>query len=489
MKHRETSFVICIILLLTPFTLHGQGLVEQLQKLDQLMLDGRYFESKELHQNIVIPDTVSIGPATELFYKFRMAQFLNKRDSLAIYLEKNLSDYYENAENKVNIYSLLFDAYIELGNKDKAMYTYERIKQLWDGNLPGIGGEDYESWRTNLESYLYYIENIVNLPSIKMKRDVTTSFVDIEGDCESIFQAKYNGILQKTFFDTGMEPPCCLSRRLAEGMGMNCDSTEMNRGLMNGSLTGVRSIIDSIEIGNITFYNIPAFVYNESESIPNLSDSLINDEDDNEDEGNGGPDEDGDEDDEDDSTYMDSIRTHLAERIGLGLPIMRLIGKIQTDYDNNRMYFPVADINASHSKEANIYVYRNNLYVRVKLNGADLTANLDTGSNAYLEVDSAFYAKHKEEMPIDTTMTDNAFSVFMLHQAWESVTYKSLEEPVIMFDNKLMQPPTVESIKIYPIGSIWPSVFFDGIIGYDFYRRIGKKVLLDFDNMRLEAVE
>lgn len=30
---------------------------------------------------------------------------------------------------------------------------------------------------------------------------------------------------------------------------------------------------------------------------------------------------------------------------------------------------------------------------------------------------------------------------------------------------------------------------FDGIIGYDFFRRLGKRVLLDFDNMRLEVEE
>lgn len=57
-----------------------------------------------------------------------------------------------------------------------------------------------------------------------------------------------------------------------------------------------------------------------------------------------------------------------------------------------------------------------------------------------------------------------------------------------MFDNKLMQPPTIDAVRTYSLSNI-PCKFFDGVIGYNFYRRLGKKVLLDFDNMRLEAVQ
>ena len=52
-----------------------------------------------------------------------------------------------------------------------------------------------------------------------------------------------------------------------------------------------------------------------------------------------------------------------------------------------------------------------------------------------------------------------------------------------------MLPPGPEAVKTYPLGQIVPGIFFDGVIGNGFYRRIGKKVLLDLDNMRLEAVQ
>lgn len=36
------------------------------------------------------------------------------------------------------LYSMLFDAYIELGYKDKALCTYQQMKQLWDESLSNI---------------------------------------------------------------------------------------------------------------------------------------------------------------------------------------------------------------------------------------------------------------------------------------------------------------------------------------------------------------
>ena len=70
----------------------------------------------------------------------------------------------------------------------------------------------------------------------------------------------------------------------------------------------------------------------------------------------------------------------------------------------------------------------------------------------------------------------------------EGVYLSNKENPVIIFDNKLMQPPTIDDeVRVYSVKSIAP--LFDGFVGYRFYRSIGKKVLLDLDNMRLEAVQ
>ena len=473
MRYRRSYYIICLIFMLTPLTLHGQVAVERLQELDKLMYNGRYFESKELYENL--SETTTVPPDLELYYKFRMAQFLNKTDSVAYYLEQFIPHHYATfGEETLVFYSNLFDAYIELGDMDKALDTYLQMKRIWNESLTKTttGGKEYEEWRTATENFLSYAEYAVTLPPIKMKRNDTLSFVDIEEGDRLVFQAKYNGILQRTIFDTGIGPYCVLSRKLADGMGFRYDSIDENKVTINEDLISVRSIIDSIEVGNITFYNIPAFIYSDTASVPFVSGSSIKRR----------------KKRKKAHTVVDSVRTLFTDCVFLGLPVMKLIGKIQTDYEHNKMCFPVSVANAHLPKAPNIYAYKYDLYMRIKLNGVAFTANLDTGSNEYVTVNSAFYEKHQKELPIASTSKKNTFGVVMLHQA-RAITYKTLKDPTIIFDDKLMQPPGPEAVKTYPLGQIVPGIFFDGVIGNGFYRRIGKKVLLDLDNMRLEAVQ
>lgn len=473
MRYWKTCYITCFIFVLIPLTLYGQEDVEQLQKLDKLMFSGRYFESKELYKKI--SETTTFPSDLELYYKFRMAQFLNKTDSVAYYLEQFIPHHYATfGEETLVFYSNLFDAYIELGDTDKALDTYLQMKRIWNESLTKTttGGKEYEEWRTATENFLSYAEYAVTLPPIKMKRNDTLSFVDIEEGDRLVFQAKYNGILQRTIFDTGIGPYCVLSRKLADGMGVRYDSIDENKVTINEDLISVRSIIDSIEVGNITFYNIPAFIYSDTASVPFVSGSSIKRR----------------KKRKKAQTVVDSVRTLFTDCVSLGLPVMKLIGKIQTDYEHNKMCFPVSVANAHLPKAPNIYAYKYDLYMRIKLNGVAFTANLDTGSNEYVTVDSAFYEKHQKELPIASTSKKNTFGVVMLHQA-RAITYKTLKDPAIIFDDKLMQPPGPEAVKTYPLGQIVPGIFFDGVIGNGFYRRIGKKVLLDLDNMRLEAVQ
>ena len=473
MRYWKTCYITCFIFVLIPLTLYGQEDIEQLQKLDKLMFSGRYFESKELYKKI--SETTTIPSDLELYYKFRMAQFLNKTDSVAYYLEQFIPHHYATfGEKTLVFYSNLFDAYIELGDTDKALDTYLQMKRIWNESLTKTttGGKEYEEWRTATENFLSYAEYAVTLPPIKMKRNDTLSFVDIEEGDRLVFQAKYNGILQRTIFDTGIGPYCVLSRKLADGMGVRYDSIDENKVTINEDLISVRSIIDSIEVGNITFYNIPAFIYSDTASVPFVSGSSIKRR----------------KKRKKAQTVVDSVRTLFTDCVSLGLPVMKLIGKIQTDYEHNKMCFPVSVANAHLPKAPNIYAYKYDLYMRIKLNGVAFTANLDTGSNEYVTVDSAFYEKHQKELPIASTCKKNTFGVVMLHQA-RAITYKTLKDPAIIFDDKLMQPPGPEAVKTYPLGQIVPGIFFDGVIGNGFYRRIGKKVLLDLDNMRLEAVQ
>ncbi len=60
MRYWKTYYIICLIFMLTPLTLCGQVDAEQLQELDKLMFNGRYFESKELYIRICLIRQLSL---------------------------------------------------------------------------------------------------------------------------------------------------------------------------------------------------------------------------------------------------------------------------------------------------------------------------------------------------------------------------------------------------------------------------------------------
>ena len=62
--------------------------------------------------------------------------FTDKTDSVAYYLEQFIPHHYATfGEETLVFYSNLFDAYIELGDMDKALDTYLQMKRIWNESL------------------------------------------------------------------------------------------------------------------------------------------------------------------------------------------------------------------------------------------------------------------------------------------------------------------------------------------------------------------
>ena len=177
MRYWKTCYITCFIFVLIPLTLYGQEDVEQLQKLDKLMFSGRYFESKELYENL--SETTTIPSDLELYYKFRMAQFLNKTDSVAYYLEQFIPHHYATfGEETLVFYSNLFDAYIELGDMDKALDTYLQMKRIWNESLTKTttGGKEYEECSNTVNAYRLQGKLMLILGELDDNVDPSTTF-------------------------------------------------------------------------------------------------------------------------------------------------------------------------------------------------------------------------------------------------------------------------------------------------------------------------
>ena len=67
--------------------------------------------------------------------------------------------------------------------------------------------------------------------------------------------------------------------------------------------------------------------------------------------------------------------------------------------------------------------------------------------------------------------------------------FNGVKLPILKFNSKIVLAKEDNVIEIYSLpGQSVPGTF-DGHIGYPFFRNLGKKILLDFDNMRIDIIE
>ena len=460
MRNCKISIIVCFVFI--PIFMFGQK--DKSQELVELLNNGDFFKSRSLYLQIC--DTIS--PDIDLYYKFRMAQFLNKKDSAAVYLERIFTEYPDLfGEETVNVYGLLFGLYIDLGDIGRGIYTYERIKRFLKENPYHIDEKELSQWQEDTEYRLRQLKHSVKQPPISIKRNKKNDSVRILGALKPLFIAKYNNVPLKTFFDTGAQSYCVMNSMIAGQLGVKYDADKMNQEMINEKIFANKAIVDSIEIGNIVLYNIPVVVYEQRGPVV-FSDSVENDS---------------------KKVFLeDSIYSCLATPITIGLPLMQLIGKFQVDNENKNITFPVLDNSVSTSKEPNIYTYKKNLYMRLKVNEKNFTGYLDTGADVFIDIDTTFYKKYQNIVKVDTITAKLPYSFISFHETSIDIPYIIPYKPIIKFEDKLVRVLKKRAVKIYSL-SVWNVDVFDGIIGYDFFKRLGKKVLLDFDNMRLEVEE
>lgn len=459
------KYILTACFALIYITTYGQG--EKVSKLKYLLNEGRYFESKELYNEIY--NTLDFDE--DLNYKYYIYAFMNKKDSVIHCLEKMLKYCPESfGFQDLSAYVELFNLYYDTNNYTKGKSIYKRIMEYLEDNPHNIDESELELCKNYIEERLAYFEKYRREYPIKLKRKEMETYLNITGKDKLRLDVNFNGIKHNTIFDTGIENYCIMNRYYAEKMGITWDRSKMiKESFNNAEIPSCQVVMDSIEIGNIILYNIPILIL-DNDISKYLPDSLRND-----------------------SIKMKefySVKNMLDTPI-IGLPAMQLIGKLLIDYENSKLYFPNMDDSLKIMKEPNLFLRNSKVYTQAKFNNVKFTGLLDIGSDGYLEIDSIFYLKNKKHIPIDTIIVKNPFNLAMLHCTWVDITYDIPENPTIIFNDKhiLLPEENDNPVRIYSMSSIWPMKFFDGVIGYDFFKVIGKKILLDLNNMRLEAIE
>lgn len=461
MKNGIVYLAVYFIIMFIPAKLFGQE--DNSLKLVRLLNNGEYLMSRDLHQQIC--DTIS--PDIDLYYKFRMAQFLNKKDSSAVYLERIFKEFPDLfGEDTINAYNILFDIYISLRNNEGGLYTYKRMKQHLEENPYSITKDKLVELQKHTVIKLRQLNHIMRQPAIRIERKKTNDYVKILGALKPLIMARFNNINQKTILDTGSHFFCVMNKNMAELIGVKYYNSEKHNGMINGHIPTKKAIIDSIEIGNVSLYNIPIEVYDHNIRPP-FSNSSNND-----------PEK---------EMTIDSLYTCITTPIIVGLPLMQLIGKILIDNVNKKITFPIDNDKTHLSKEPNLFIYNNDLYTHLKINEKRFTGLLDTGADIFIGIDTMFYQKHKRDIMIDTITAKLPFSYATFNQVINNISYIIPYNPTIKFEDKIIRLFRKRSVMIYPMPSISSTEYFDGAIGYHCFKRLGNKVLLDFNNMRLEV--
>ncbi len=271
--------------------------------------------------------------------------------------------------------------------------------------------------------------------------------------------------------DTGTSTDLICSSDFAESLGLNIDYVEGN---FNGESEKFgKALIDSLEIGGLTAYNIPAFI--PKSAVPNICK-------------------------EEKDTEVRAV-LKKASRIFLnpifGLRLMYRIGYIEFDFKENKVLFPTAgelkgDRYKNVSLESRLLGFNNDLYFRLLINKQATTLFLDTGANSFINLEPRFYNQYKTDFSIDKYSEDEHTLIF-------SKLYKRGKVPIIKlktlsFEDGKTFKPLVSSyseneicVCTAPLNNLRPYV--DGTAGVLFLRSLGSRVLLDLNDMKIKVFD
>ena len=433
------------------------------QELVDLLQQGRCFEAIALYTNHAdqLPQN---DRALMLLYQYHLAQFFNKPDSAGIYLEELLGNNdYQMTLGPVTswYYAALLRQYgahqeFKLGIVlcDKILEYYERNPFNFDQALVQSEKDYIEELQSEFK------DRDLNEPLIKIDRinKRKNESIQLYEDEYIRFDAKYNGVLIETLFDTGLDFYFVTEQNLADEIGIKDIKKNQNtQKLVNGLPTeAYDGIIDSIDVGHIRLYNIPVLVLKEK-LAPQLPDTL------------------------NDVTRKNVERVFTDRQIVMGVPTMRLMGKFEFDWNQNTLSFPEGGERKSENNTSNVFLIDNELYVHLKINGLNYSGRLDSGSNDLLTIKPSFYEKHISLFEIDSGI-EQPYNHYTTSSIYLNSPYKIVKKAGIFFRGYNVENNTGEVLII-------ENTFnnkLDGFIGVHFLKRLLPKVILDFDNMEIQ---
>lgn len=452
-----------LILFLCAFSVHSIFAQRNYaQELIDLLQQGKCFEAIDLRTQYA-DDLPLSDKAFDLVYKSHMALFFNKPDSISIYLEE-LTAYHELPLGPAigAYYGKLLQMYDDTQQFEKGIKLCDKIIAYFNRNPFDLAPDLVQNEIRQMENAkLSFEKRNANELRRRVERIKNKNGVIKLKESDYIrFDAMYNNIPVQTWFDTGVSTYLMATTKVAEEIGVRIvDTTQDSLKIMNGvPIKALAGVIDSIDLKSVRLYNIPVMIH--ERYAPHLSDTL-------------------------DRDIKLSVEAALSDRqIIMGLPMMKMIGKIEFDWKNRTVCFPESTGKLVTNSPSNIFMIDNNLYQRLKVNELNYVGHVDTGDDDFVNVTFSFYEKNKSHIEIDSIVEKKTLNHYRGTKIFFDVPYEIVKNPKVYFNGKNINTNTCN--VLISDGTLSHLNTFDGTVGADFFNHLGAKTILDFDNMEIK---
>ena len=437
------------------------------QELVNFLLQNRCIEARELnmeHEGKIIENNSEV----KLFYTALMGRFFNKPDTFSYYIKDFISNHnYQMQLGRAtyDYYWKLLRIYADNQQFEAGMELCDEIIDLYKRNPFNIDQELVKNeinFAEKIKSTLK--ERAIHEPLIKIERNHSEdNIIKLYENDYIRFDAKYNGAQIETLFDTGCNHYFFTYKNIADKIGVkiinkNQDSTLLFNGVQTKAYEG---IIDSIDLKSVKLYNIPVLVIFDTPAV-NLNDASFGD-----------------------NERAKIEKTFTDKQIVMGIPAMKLIGKIEFDWNKNTISFPQTREYKSNNNFSNIFFIDNDLFLNLKINGLNYSGYLDSGSNVFINMRYSFYENNKNYIEVANSIAKKQSTYFSI--SWTgnrfNMPYEIVTNSNIYFKGESVNHD-IEEVLIVDNSTFFNSL--DGFVGIRFLKRLSTGITIDFDNMVIE---
>lgn len=372
------KYLIILFGLICQLSLFSQ--INHTQELMDLVAENRWIEAEQYYAHH--SDSIFYEPV-EYAYKGGVSKAFNKPHEAIEYFNYVLDKYQDNMEPLALfitfIYAPLRECYLRTNDFENANRILDIVEEIIKNDTTlGLTEENkltiYNKLGKDRQRYNYQQQ----YPSLRVDfGESGTTTIPFDNSVFGLIRSeiKCNNYSAQAIYDTGAQE-CSVSRDAAEKL--NITIFEDAHWLINGNGKAKMGMIDSLQIGTITVYNVLVFINEEErDGMKRMIDE--------------------DTPDSMRQVQLDRIDKFISSKdIIIGLPILNMLRKIELDYINKALTF--SNNSQQNNSEKNLALHNGGLYLSFTVNSNPqlYTALFDTGGSHGLDISNQFLVQNKE---------------------------------------------------------------------------------------------